>query len=288
MAGRSIEDILRQQEAQRQAEIQRQQAQERAIYEQRERQRQDYLERMRMYEAQSAFAAASSAAGAGGHISEPVAVVDNSSSGTIIFNGIQNVNTGSWIKAPKETVSTWLPGTGDFTIEWFQYQTALGHPRIFSLGEDTGATIGVSIESNKVYLWPGGNNWAIGTTYSSTWIHVALVRTGGTSSCYINGNPVGTKQAFTDDITTSIKDLYIGSDHATSGDWFEGKITNFRWTNSTVYTGTFSVPTSPLTSLAQTKLLMLGGNVTNPVVDSTGINTLVNFNTTWSSDTPFV
>ena len=32
---------------------------------------------------------------------------------------------------------------------------------------------------------------------------------------------------------------------------------------------------------------MLGGNVTNPVVDSTGINSLVNFNTTWDAATPF-
>jgi hypothetical protein len=51
MAGKSIEDILRQQAAQRQAQIQQQQAQERALNEQRERQRQDYLQRMRMFEA---------------------------------------------------------------------------------------------------------------------------------------------------------------------------------------------------------------------------------------------
>ena len=69
MAGRSIEDILRQQAAQRQAQIQQQQAQERALYEQRERARQDYLERARMYEKLASInpsAAASAAAGAGG------------------------------------------------------------------------------------------------------------------------------------------------------------------------------------------------------------------------------
>jgi hypothetical protein len=51
MAGKSIDDILRQQVAQRQAQIQAQQAQERALNEQRERQRQDYLQRSRMFEA---------------------------------------------------------------------------------------------------------------------------------------------------------------------------------------------------------------------------------------------
>jgi len=66
MAGKSIDDILRQQAAQRQAQIQQQQAQERILNEQRERQRQEHLQRMRMYEKLSNFnpsAAASSAAG---------------------------------------------------------------------------------------------------------------------------------------------------------------------------------------------------------------------------------
>ena len=66
MAGKSIEDILRQQAAQRQAQIQQQQAQERALYEQRERQRQDYLQRMRMFEALNSINPSVSAAAAGG------------------------------------------------------------------------------------------------------------------------------------------------------------------------------------------------------------------------------
>jgi hypothetical protein len=65
MAGKSIEDILRQQAAQRQAQIQQQQAQERALNEQRERQRQDYLQRMRMFESLN-NTNPSSAASAGG------------------------------------------------------------------------------------------------------------------------------------------------------------------------------------------------------------------------------
>ncbi len=66
MAGKSIEDILRQQAAQRQAQIQQQQARERALYEQRERQRQDYLQRMRMFEKLSNINPSAAAAAAGG------------------------------------------------------------------------------------------------------------------------------------------------------------------------------------------------------------------------------
>lgn len=65
--GKSIEDILRQQAAQRQAQQAAQQNQERSINEQRERSRQDWRNRMRMFEAAAGPAAASSAAaGAGG------------------------------------------------------------------------------------------------------------------------------------------------------------------------------------------------------------------------------
>jgi hypothetical protein len=76
MAGKSIEDILRQQAAQRQAQIQQQQAQERAIYEQRERQRQDYLERMRMYEALNTVSPAAAAAAAGGRSNSSIPTIN--------------------------------------------------------------------------------------------------------------------------------------------------------------------------------------------------------------------
>jgi hypothetical protein len=210
------------------------------------------------------------------------------SSGTILFNGLDPQDGGSYVSAPGSTITTWLPGTGNFTVEWFQYQTQLtAHPRVFSIGPDTTPKYGVSIESNNIYTWPGGNSYAIGKTYQNTWIHVALVRTTGTTKCYIDGTQVGTAQANAVTITGSTYDLYIGSDGISAGDGFPGKITNFRWTNSVVYSGNFTKPSSPLTVLPQTKLLLLGGSPSNPVVDSTGINSLTNFNTTWGPDSPF-
>lgn len=210
------------------------------------------------------------------------------SSGTILFNGLDPASGGSYVSAPKATIATWLPGTGDYTIEWFQYQTVLSsHPRVFSIGPDTGATLGVSIEGGKIYTWPNGNNWTIGKTYQNTWIHVALVRTSGTTKCYIDGSSVGTAQADTVNVSGAAKDLFIGADGQTAGDGFPGKITNFRWTNSTVYSGNFTKPSSPLTVLPDTKLLLLGGSPSNPVSDSTKINILTNYNTTWGPETPF-
>lgn len=210
------------------------------------------------------------------------------SSGTILFNGLDPANNGSYVSAPGATIATWLPGNGDFTVEWFQYQTQLtSHPRVFSIGPDTTPKYGVSIESDTVYTWPGGNSYAIGKTYLNTWIHVALVRTTGTTKCYIDGTQVGTAQSNAVTISGATYDFYIGADGLSAGDGFPGKITNFRWTNSAVYSSNFTRPSSPLTKLGATKLLLLGGSAKNPVIDSTGINTLTNFNTTWGSDSPF-
>ena len=210
------------------------------------------------------------------------------SSGTIVFNGLDPDSGGSYVAAPTAGL-TWLPGTGDFTVEWFQYQTlGGGHPRVFSIGPDTGAKWGVSIEANKVYTWPEGNDYAIGKSYVNAWIHVALVRESGMTRCYIDGTQVGTPQADTQNITAGGFDFYIGSDGISDGDGFQGKITNFRWTNSVVYTGsTFTAISAPLDVLAQTKLLLLGGSQANPVVDTTEINVLDYNDVTWSADTPF-
>ena len=77
MAGKSIDDILRQQAAQRQAQIQQQQAQERALNEQRERQRQEHIQRMRMYEKLSNFSpSAAAASSAGGSRNQAVSTIN--------------------------------------------------------------------------------------------------------------------------------------------------------------------------------------------------------------------
>lgn len=77
MSGKSIDDILRQQMAQRQAQIQQQQAQERALNEQRERQRQEHIQRQRMYEKLSNFSpSAAAASSAGGSRNQAVSTIN--------------------------------------------------------------------------------------------------------------------------------------------------------------------------------------------------------------------
>jgi hypothetical protein len=87
-------------------------------------------------------------------------------------------------------------GTGDFTIEWYQYQTDENDfPRIFQQGTYPGAIIGLSIESGSFNFWTNGSYEPISLSefldeYKNVWVHFAIVRSSGTVQYYINGTSV--------------------------------------------------------------------------------------------------
>jgi hypothetical protein len=194
-----------------------------------------------------------------------------------------------------------LPGTNPFTIEFFIKKGigGAGAPRVFSLGFDTGATIGISVEGGYVYVWPYGSQLrgTLPASYNNgtAWMHVAISRDSAYNTrLYMNGELKATKASDNRSIDDSINpgfDLNVGVDNPDAGspNWWAGKLTNFRWDNSAIYTGaSLDVPTSPLTKSATTKLLMLGGGSTNPVYDAVKLNTLENNGSVWDAETPFV
>jgi Concanavalin A-like lectin/glucanases superfamily len=160
-------------------------------------------------------------------------------------------STSSFVSIPGQ--DAFALGTGDYTIEWFQYQTsATSWPRIFWYG--SGPSIGISIEGS-VYLWPGATSLGSPGTTLNTWVHFALVRISNKVYMYRNGTLISTVGGTTN--TTNITDVsstfYIGSKAGTgqSGEQFAGYISNFRIVKGLgVYTGNFTVPTSPLTGIA--------------------------------------
>ena len=176
-----------------------------------------------------------------------------------------------------------------------------GAPRVWSMGPDTGAKIGVSIEADRLYVWPFGTYAPITGTYKNVWVHFALVydatAAGGTLSIYQNGTRLTTVPSPAGSLGLDInqdpndgpqRDLYLGSDGITANDGYAGKITNFRWTNSVVYTGaSFTPVTSPLTLLPETYVLLNGGTSANPTVDSSYQNHATYKNISWTEDSPF-
>lgn len=150
--------------------------------------------------------------------------------------------------------ASWAVGTGDFTVEWFQYQTdSSSFPRIFAIGSYPSTSIGCSIEGGTFYVWASS---AIGfgtiTSYKNSWQHFAIVRQSGSLRVYRNGTQISTTRSNTTNITNASTTLYLGVENGgNSNTWFGGYITNFRWIKGlAVYTGNFQTPTSALTLTA--------------------------------------
>lgn len=150
------------------------------------------------------------------------------------------------------------PGTGDFTIEAWVYVTnssanqMIWDTRPTAVDNTTG--INVQLRSNNV-LYAGTANSALitGTTTfnDNEWVHVVLVRSGGTLTLYGNGVSQG---SVSHSVNLTSTDINIGSNRS-GASVFNGYISDLRVVNDTVYTGDFTPPTSRLTAIADTVLL---------------------------------
>jgi gliding motility-associated-like protein len=221
------------------------------------------------------------------------ATTRNVATGTATVNGANNLGgslsfngNNQYLTVPNS--SNFSPGTGDFTVEWFQYQQSTSNwPRPFSIGS---TQLAVSIEGGSLYLWLGGTwiaNAAL-TNYLNTWSHFAIVKSSSNIKVYKDGvaiiNIANTSNiAFTGAFNIGAKD---GSN---AGESFNGYITNFRFSNAAIYTSNFTVSTSPLASSASTKLLLLASNSGSILTDSgPSALTLTNTaSTVFNSATPF-
>lgn len=191
--------------------------------------------------------------------------------------------------------SDFAPGGDDFTIEWFQYQKSTGTaPRPFSIGGFPDASIAVSLEEGTMYLWAGGQAVTTGVlnTYVNVWTHFAVCRLNNTVNVYQNGVSIASGDMSSFNITDASTTLSIGSEYQTSAagpTFFDGDITNFRWTDAAVYSGAnITVPTSPLTVGPNTKLLLLETNSAGLLTDATGNHTVTNTGpVVWDNVSPF-
>ena len=215
-------------------------------------------------------------------------------------------------------------GTGDFTIEWFQNLTAgATYPRVFSLGYfgagpgSLTCSIAVSEELNgqnrDIYYWRnsggayGGNNGNKFATVPASaivgvWVHMVLVRKSGVTRMYMNGSQLGSDLADTTNIGylepypnpstfTGYNILAVGDEiPENASTTFAGYITSFRWTKgSALYWGNFYPPTSALTPVNGTKLLLLNLNPGGLSVDSSGLNKqILSQNVTASCSIPYI
>lgn len=182
-------------------------------------------------------------------------------------------------------------GTGDFTIEWWQYRTdSNSFARVFAMGTYPSQSIGVSYEGSSLYLW-GSSGVAVGTAPTkNAWHHVAVSRSGTSLKVFVDGTQLGTTMTNSTNFSNSTYALRIGNETTTStGSAFGGNITNFHWVKGTAkYTSNFTPATSPLSAVANTKILLKATNSGSLVTDSSASpKTVTNNSVTFSSMKPF-
>jgi hypothetical protein len=188
------------------------------------------------------------------------------------------------------TSADWNIGTNDFTVEWFAYQTSSGgFNRAFTLGAYSSAALAFSIESGTAYIWVGGPykltySFSGPGGYFNRWIHYAITRTAGNINLYVDGTRVATAADSTN-IDTTGQHLYIGSE-VTPSTYFPGHLSNFHFVNGTaLYSGaSFTVPTSTLTAVANSKLLLALNNDGTWLDDTSGQGHTVTANGGATSD----
>ena len=211
-----------------------------------------------------------------------------------VIGGSIVTGTNQAIRIPTSSAFTY--GTGDFTIEWWSFQTATNGVQGIWRNSTGDAT-------NAIGFWtitqPGGRiSVTIGNGTTSdviqsngaitinTWNHYAFVRTGNVFRLYVNGVAQTQTLVSSIDLPPQLAGfMQIGN----AGGNYSGRVTNFRIVKGTaVYTANFTPKTQPLNAISGTSLLLLASDSTNFLIDR-GPNafTITNVSTTFSATSPF-
>ena len=160
-------------------------------------------------------------------------------------------------------------GTGDWTAEaWIFLNVGGLTPFVFdTLPTSSGSATGLRMRlnaSNQLQLWQYSSAVLTSSTAVSVgaWTHVALVKSSGTTTAYINGTASNTYSDSGNYICGTNRPM-IGSDGFNNGseNTLNGYISNLRLVKGTaVYTGNFTPSTTNLTAVSGTSLLACQDN----------------------------
>jgi hypothetical protein len=154
---------------------------------------------------------------------------------------------------------------GDFTVEcWVNFKNVASVYQSFLGQYITGLPWAFQLMTNgqlRLVGTFGGVYKEVNSSILSvnTWYHIALVRSGTGTNClkiYVNGVNNGSA-TITSKVGDGTKINTIGSGDAAGNDRFNGFISNVRYVKGTaVYTSNFTPPTSRLTAIVGTSLLL--------------------------------
>jgi hypothetical protein len=196
-----------------------------------------------------------------------------------------------------DSLSDFAVGTGDFTVEWWQWMLDSSSPnaRIFSMGDWPTTKLGFSLENGQAYLWGqgagGANNNAGSFTYTpadlyNTWTHIAINRTSGITQVYFNGSSVlATGNSYN---VVTAENFVIGNQYGQNAG-FVGYIKDFRFVNGVgVRPSDFTPPLAQLTATAETKLLLsVNSSITSDLDDSASPHSVGNAGVNYADVGPY-
>lgn len=154
-------------------------------------------------------------------------------------------------------------GTGDFTVEaWVYVADASNTARIFNVGPAQAGSFSLYFStSGKFQCTRYGDAAGAGTTTNSyphnTWLHVRAVRSGGTAKLFVNGiEDTGASYSMGSVTATSAAEIGRTWESSATGEAF---IADLRVEVGTaISTSNFIPPTSPVSALTNTSLLLNG------------------------------
>jgi len=185
-------------------------------------------------------------------------------------------------------------GTGDFTIEWWQYETdENGAPRPWAFGPWPDTQLGISFE-NSIIVWRWGSTATFDyvNPVKNTSNHFALVKHQNYMYLYQNGALCGqVDDDYGYDLGYNLTLGYEGGQY--DSQCFAGNITNFNIVNYAKYTEGFTPTNTALTFdwnsnvfLAPFDTQERGPNTVGPYSPSNGL-IFVGGNENWTNRSPF-
>jgi hypothetical protein len=172
-----------------------------------------------------------------------------------------------------------------YTTEVWVYPTAYGaNLRIWTDGSAGVNNVDLYVSSTGVVAGAGGSFSVTGFTLPlNAWTHIAVVVNAGSLSVYINGTSRTLSGTTTGYNSNSTSTRYFGAYSSAGYDW-PGYISDIRFVKGTaVYTANFTPPTSPLTAISGTSILLSMQNA--GVIDNAMMNDLETVSTAQISTT---
>ena len=186
--------------------------------------------------------------------------------GSIYFDG-----TGDYLSVPSNAALQM--GSSDFTIEGWIYINSQSSFAFYDQRTATSQFVPtLYVSGGVIRYYVNGTNVIIGDTLiTNTWYHIALTRSGTSTNLFVNGIKSGSTYTDSNNYLSNRVVIGIFGD-GTAGN-LNGYISNLRITKGiALYTANFTPPTAPLTSDANTSLLLKGEN--GAIIDSTRKNDL--------------